>query len=138
LDARRQDLVAEGDQERVVLPDGSAVRAEVTDVGAVATAAEEGADPTVTVTLRLRSAAGVTALDAAPVDVELATRRATGVLSVPLTALLALKGGGFGLEVVRDDGSTRVTAVEVGLAADGWVEVSGDGIAEGDAVVEAE
>jgi hypothetical protein len=52
------------------------------------------------------------------------------VLSVPIEALLALKEGGYGLQVV-EGGSTRVIAVEVGMFASGRVEVSGDGVAEG-------
>jgi len=135
LDARRQDLVSEGDTERVTLPGGGTVEATVTDVGKVAKAASEEVDPTITVTLKLTSARGVTALDEAPVDVAISTERAEDVLSVPVTALLALAGGGYGLEVQEADGATRIVAVEIGLVADGYVEVSGEGLGEGTTVV---
>lgn len=134
LDARRQDLVKVGDRERVELPDGEEVSARVTEIGAVATAANAEADPTITVTLTLASSRGVTALDQAPVDVEISKEESQDALSVPVTALLALSGGGYGVEVRGEDG-TRVVAVEVGLFADGYVEVAGDGIQEGTEVV---
>jgi Putative peptidoglycan binding domain len=134
LDARRQDLVRVGDRERVELPDGEQVTARVSEVGAVAKAASADADPTITVTLTLASSKGVTALDQAPVEVEIAKERRQDVLSVPVTALLALSGGGYGVELREGDG-TRIVAVKVGLYADGYVEVSGDGIEEGAEVV---
>jgi len=69
-------------------------------------------------------------LDAAPVRVTYVVSRRTDVLTVPVTALLALAEGGYGLEVVTGTGS-RIVAVEVGLFADGRVEVSGSDLAEG-------
>jgi peptidoglycan hydrolase-like protein with peptidoglycan-binding domain len=135
LDARRQDLASVGDAQRVVLPDGSAVSATITEVGAVATAAAEGEDPTVAVTLRLGSSAGAGALDAAPVDVEIAKERAEDALAVPVTALLALAGGGYGVERVDEGGGTTVVQVQTGVFADGEVAITGPGIAEGVEVV---
>ncbi len=134
LDARRQDLATRGDTQRVELPDGTTVDATITEVGTVATAASPDADPTVAVTLRLDPGTRVTALDEAPVDVAITTDRARDALSVPVTALLALAGGGYGLEVREADG-TRIVTVEVGMFADGYVQVSGDGIDAGTEVV---
>lgn len=134
LDARRQDLVDEGARQRVTLPGGTTVNAAITDVGSVAEAASPDADPTITITLTLDSGSGVTALDEAPVDVDISSERAGNALSVPVTALLALAGGGYGLEVQEADG-TRVVAIEVGVFADGYVQVSGEGIDAGATVV---
>jgi hypothetical protein len=53
---------------------------------------------------------------------------------VPVSALLALAEGGYGLEVVRDDGTTKIVRVDTGLFADGKVEVRGAGIGEGTVV----
>ena len=53
---------------------------------------------------------------------------------MPVSALLALAGGGYAVEV-EDDTGTRLVAVEPGLQADGYVEVSGDGLAAGTRVV---
>jgi peptidoglycan hydrolase-like protein with peptidoglycan-binding domain len=69
-------------------------------------------------------------LDSAPARVTYVVSRHTDVLTVPVTALLALAEGGYGLEVVTPDGP-RVVAVEVGLFADGRVEVTGAGLADG-------
>jgi peptidoglycan hydrolase-like protein with peptidoglycan-binding domain len=67
----------------------------------------------------------------APVEVVLAIDKRAGVLLVPVNALLALAEGGYGLEVVRDDGTAKIVRVDTGLFADGKVEVSGAGIAKG-------
>jgi peptidoglycan hydrolase-like protein with peptidoglycan-binding domain len=68
------------------------------------------------------------------VEVVVATNERSDVLLVPVNALLALAEGGFGLEVVRNDGTSEIVAVDTGLFANGEVEVSGDGIAEGTVV----
>ena len=60
---------------------------------------------------------------------------ATDVLVVPVTALVALSGGGYGLEKVLADGSTQYVPVTAGAFAGTSVEVSGDDVAEGDEVV---
>ena len=57
------------------------------------------------------------------------------VLAVPLAALTAGPGGESRVEIATgDDDETRLVEVTSGLAADGYVEISGD-IAEGDLVV---
>ena len=74
-------------------------------------------------------------LDQAPVDVEVVSDRADDVLAVPVTALLALAEGGYAVEVVTDDGSTVLVAVDPGLFADGFVEVTSDSLQAGMEVV---
>ena len=75
-----------------------------------------------------QSTAGVR--DGASVTVTLAGRRRDGVLAVPVIALLALREGGYGVELV-EEATTRVVAVTTGLFARGMVEVSGDQLREG-------
>jgi hypothetical protein len=75
-----------------------------------------------------------TGLDRAPVDVFLTKEARADVTAVPVTALLALKGGGYAVEVV-DGTTTKLVAVEPGLYADGYVEVTGSGLDEGVHVV---
>lgn len=70
----------------------------------------------------------------APVDVIVAIDKREDVLLVPVNALLALAGGGYGLEIVEDDGTTSIVAVTTGLFGEGKVEVKGDEIAEGTVV----
>jgi peptidoglycan hydrolase-like protein with peptidoglycan-binding domain len=69
-----------------------------------------------------------------PVEVIIAIDERADVLLVPVNALLALAEGGYGLEVVRDDSTTKIVRIDTGLFADGKVEVSGGGIAEGTVV----
>ena len=59
------------------------------------------------------------------------------VLAVPVSALVALLESGYAVEVVDDDGARRYVAVETDLFDDGWVEIRGDGLAAGMAVVVA-
>ncbi len=140
LDVAQQSQVKVGNPVTITLPDQSTTTGRVTSVGRVATsAADQGQDKSatiaVTVTLRHPGAAGH--LDAAPVLVGLETGRAAGALVVPVTALLALAGGGYAVEVVSAEGQHRLVAVTPGLFddADGLVAVTGDGIAAGQRVV---
>ena len=74
--------------------------------------------------------------DGMPVTVVITTVAAEGVLAVPVEAVLALAEGGYALEVVDGGGATHLVGVELGVFADGMVEVIGD-IAAGDEVVSA-
>ncbi|MFD1827461.1 MULTISPECIES: peptidoglycan-binding protein [Mumia] len=139
LDAADQDEVRERDAVSVTLPDGTTVAGRVSDVGTVATAEQDpqGGEETTTVpvTVRIGKHKALGRLDAAPVEVTIVTEEREDVLAAPVNALVALAEGGYGLEVVADDGTTSYVAVEVGLFADGQVEVSGEGLAEGTNVV---
>ena len=101
----------------------------------MAQAGENGAATTVPVTIDLDPAADLPDLDAAPVTVSVVTERHEDVLTVPVNALLALLEGGYAVERVAADGTRAYVATETGLFEDGRVEVAGDGLAEGDAVV---
>jgi peptidoglycan hydrolase-like protein with peptidoglycan-binding domain len=142
LDARRQTIARAGDGVTVDLPDGTTARGRITDVGKVATKPsgndDQDADPTIEVTIELEGkAARGTSFDQAPADVGFAVDRRKGVLAVPVKALLARQGGGYAIEVA-EGGAHRMIAVEPGLYAEDWVEVSGDGLREGMKVVTAQ
>ena len=131
------DLFTKGRRADVELPDGTVASGRISIVGATAEVAAEteGGDtePTVPVEVTLKDVdAG--SLDRAPVDVEVTVDQVKDALSVPISALLALAEGGYAVEIVAD-GTTSLVAVEPGKYADGWVEVSGDGLAEGNEVV---
>ena len=145
-----RDLVAPGTAVTVGLAGGQQVAGTVTAAtvvaaepadsggtggGAGGTAASgAAADDTVAeVDVALAEPVGAE-LIGSPVDVTVPVDERTDVLLVPVNALLALSEGGYGLEVVHDDGTTSVVAVEAGLFADGRVEVTGEGIAEGTVV----
>jgi peptidoglycan hydrolase-like protein with peptidoglycan-binding domain len=138
LDASDQDLVSEGDRVQIELPGGERIGGRVAEVGKVAESDPQDpeAEPTVEVTVRLVDPVK-SDLDQAPVDVDVQTSRADGVLAVPVEALLALAEGGYGVEVVDAPGRTRLVGVDTGTFADGWVEVSGADVSEGLEVVTA-
>jgi hypothetical protein len=69
-----------------------------------------------------------------PVTLMLVRQERADVLAVPVNALLALLEGGYAVERLTDSGESELVAVETGLFADGWVEVTGE-LAAGDAVV---
>ena len=124
---------------RVELPSGRRATGTVASVGRVAetstTPTGETGDPTVSVVVRLADPGERDGLDGAPVTVALERDRARNVLAVPVEALLALRGGGNAVEVVGSSGERRLTAVETGTFADGYVEVRGRRIREGARVV---
>ena len=87
--------------------------------------------PTVTVTVTLDKTPPGAALDQAPVNVNITSQRADNVLAVPVNALLALAGGGFGVDVVTPSRAIRLTGVTTGLYSATLVQVSGPGIRAG-------
>jgi hypothetical protein len=87
------------------------------------------------VTVTLSDPDAVPNLDQAPVTVDVTTQSARGVLAVPVNALLALAGGGYGLEVIEPNGQHRLVAVQTGIFDSSRVQVSGQGLAEGMTVV---
>lgn len=135
LDAAKQSTVKVGDEVEVKLPSGQTTKGSVASVGTVATS--KGSPPNtksvveVIVTLHDPAAAG--SVDEAPVRVGFVSGSRKGVLTVPVNALLALREGGYGVRVV-DGASSRIVPVTTGLFARGLVEVSGEGLAEGQQV----
>lgn len=127
------DLVATGTEVRVLPTGGSpvagtVVRREV--VEADAEAEGEEADPVARIEVALAEPVPEEQIGA-PVSVEVVVERREDVLLVPVSALLALSEGGFGLQLV---GQNAIVAVETGLFAEGMVEVTGAGLTEGTAV----
>jgi peptidoglycan hydrolase-like protein with peptidoglycan-binding domain len=125
------DRFTVGDESSVELPDGTLVDGVVWSIAQVATAGADGGDATVEVVVALLTQ--TPELDAAPVDVVVTTTIASGVLTVPFRALLALSEGGYAVEKVTATG-TQLVGVELGASGDGVIEITGD-VAEGDEVV---
>jgi hypothetical protein len=69
-------------------------------------------------------------LEQAPVNVNVTSQRADNVLAVPVNALLALAGGGYGVDVVTGSAS-RLVGVTTGLYSSTLVQVSGPGLRAG-------
>lgn len=118
-----------GDAVVVTMPDSREVKAEIGAISRVAKKSDDESSTvsTLNVTVRAERAADLARLDVADVQVKFATSFREGVLAVPVSALLALKGGGYALRT--PDG--QLHAVTTGLFTDGLVEVDGEGITEG-------
>ncbi|MGW4102552.1 peptidoglycan-binding protein [Streptomyces sp. NPDC004976] len=129
--------VKRGDAVTVQLPGGESAAAKVSSIGSSARAPSSGqglpGELRVTVTVAFKDPGEVSRFNSAPVQVEFGSATRSNVLAVPLTALLALREGGYGLQLAGG----RLVAVKTGLIAKGMVEVSGDGITEGTRVVTA-
>lgn len=148
-------LVKPGDAVSIVLPNGtSTVGGHIETVGNVATCPGGGgtatnngggsagqspcasggsngsSTPTVTVTITLDSTTALASLDQAPVNVSITTQTARNVLAVPVNALLALKDGGFGVDVVSGN-TTHLVGVTTGLYSNTLVQISGSGVEAG-------
>jgi peptidoglycan hydrolase-like protein with peptidoglycan-binding domain len=142
VDVDDRDLAEVDTKVSVALPDGTEVAGTVTSLNVVEAepspgvaegAAAAPADPVAEVEVTLAERAPKEFIGG-PVDVIVGLDERADVLTVPVNALLALTEGGYGLEVVGDGGTTEIVAVDTGLFAEGRVEVSGDGIAEGTVV----
>lgn len=120
-------LVKTGARVTVEPPSGPDLAGTITSLGTVAKVAQGEGEPTVELVVTLRGRANV--LDGAPMTVRLVSESRRGVLAVPVEALLALREGGYAVEVP----GRGLVAVDTGVFADGLVEVTG--VAEGTDVV---
>ena len=148
LDPGNAPRVTLRERVHIVLPSGAVTPGVITAMGPPAPPGGSGSGP---VTGGAQQAPAATVLTVTPlhpwrtgkgpdvpVQVSLTTQSATGVLAVPVSALLALQGGGYGLEVVRPDGAHRLVGVRTGIFAGSMVQVSGAGITAGTRVVVAQ
>jgi peptidoglycan hydrolase-like protein with peptidoglycan-binding domain len=163
LDAADRSLVELGKPVQVELPDGSVVPGKVSSIGRVAeTATDERGNTTstVAVTFALDDPTAAGDLDQASVTVTIVRSSRENVLVVPVNALVALREGGYAVEVVDGGSSSSVAApsaspsaggpagasaqpgsrthlvrVEPGLFDNGNVEITAAGIQPGDLVV---
>ena len=120
-----------GEIVSIILPSLASTPGKVTAVGA-----ESATSGQLTVAPERPQATG-TGVNV-QVQVSLAVQSVRGVLAVPVSALLALAGGGYGLEVVAPSGAHRLVGVTTGIFAAGQVQVSGPGLTTGTKVVIAQ
>ncbi|MEV6236017.1 peptidoglycan-binding protein [Lentzea sp. NPDC051838] len=117
----------------IVRPDSREVPGKVASVSS-APPAQNGGGPKTDITVTPDNPADVADLDTAPVRLKFTTESRTGVLTVPLAALIALKEGGYAVQLP----SGALKAVKTGLYSQDKVEISGDGITDGLEVVTAQ
>ncbi len=119
----------------LTFPDGTEVTGTIAEVVTVAGSQEQQTEDSLAVTVEVPDKRAVRSqLDGASVRVDFTHTIAEDVLSVPVTALVALAAGGYGVEKVTGD-TTGFVAVTPGTFADTDVEISGDDLAAGDLVV---
>jgi peptidoglycan hydrolase-like protein with peptidoglycan-binding domain len=135
LEADQQSIAHRGQKVEVVLPGGAEVPGEVRGLTATEPSdGEEGsgeeAEPGVEATVAVTGKHRIPALDGASVNVLFTAQVRKDVLSVPLTALIAIGGERFAV-YVREGSARRQIVVKPGLAAAGYVEVEGKGLRPG-------
>jgi hypothetical protein len=136
LEPDQQSIAHRGEAVAVVLPGGAEVPGEVTGLATVEAAGgtggpgEEEKEAVVEATISPAGKHRIPALDGASVSVRLTRRVRKHVLSVPLTALVAIGGERFAV-LVLEGGARRRIVVSPGLAANGYVEVEGKGLESG-------
>jgi peptidoglycan hydrolase-like protein with peptidoglycan-binding domain len=134
LEADQQSIAHRGQKVQIVLPGGAEVSGKVSGLAAVESSGKgnsgEEVEPGVEATISIAGKHRIPALDGATVSVRFTQRVRKHVLSVPLTALIAIGGERFAV-YVRGDRAQRRIVVTPGLAADGYVEVKGKGLQAG-------
>lgn len=135
-------LIHVGDAVTVTLPSGTVTPGSVQAISAAATAVSAGngggsqsgpTQATVAATVTLTDPTAVSNLDQAPVTVNVTSRAVKNVLAVPITALVALAGGGYGVYVTSGT-SRQLVTVTPGLFATTLVQVTSPGLHAGDRV----
>lgn len=134
LPVNRRDRVSVGEQVGVRLPDDVTAPGTVHDIGTIVIRPVEDrrGEDLVEVAIHLDDPRLGAHYVGYPVDVEIVTDEAPGVLAVPVKALVALSEGGYAVEV-EASGEVTLVGVDTGMYADGLVEVEGD-ISAGDLV----
>jgi peptidoglycan hydrolase-like protein with peptidoglycan-binding domain len=133
--------VAVGERVSIVLPTQTRTPGTVTAIG-LAPAPASGnraagqASSLLTVTPAHPWATGTGT--AVQVQISLTVQSVRHVLAVPVSALVALEGGGYAVEMALPTGEHRLIRVLTGIFAGGMVQVSGNGLAPGTKVVVAQ
>ena len=141
-----QKLAVVGTAVTIKLPDAKTTTGKITSVGTptekssgsgsgTGSGSGESKERVIPITVTLTDASATANFQEVSVTVDLPSEKRTGVLSVPVGALLALSADQYGVEIVESGGTTRKVAVAIGLFAGGRVEVSGEGLSEGQRVV---
>ena len=145
-----QKLAVAGTVVTIKLPDAKTTQGKITSVGTPTekssgsesgsgsgsgSGSSESKERVIPITVTLTDASATTNFQEVSVTVDLPSEKRTGVLSVPVGALLALSADQYGVEIVEAGGTTRKVPVTIGLFAGGRVEISGKDISEGQRVV---
>jgi peptidoglycan hydrolase-like protein with peptidoglycan-binding domain len=140
--------VAVGQQVSIELPSGAMTPGSVTAVGvpppssssasSSSSSSAPGSNASTVLTVTPTDPAATGTADGEAVQVSLTVQSVRHVLAVPVAALVALAGGGYGLEIVGHAGQHQLVGVHIGVFAGGEVQVSGVGLTSGTRVVLAQ
>lgn len=133
-----KEVAVVGAKVQLSMPSGAIIEGTVSAVGAPAERddGQGGKKLKLPVTITLDDPAAADGLDGVGVTGELTAVRREDALLVPVLALLATSGGGYAVEVVVD-GEAKLVPIELGIFADGFVEVTGGELEAGDEIVVA-
>jgi hypothetical protein len=136
VDATGAGAIKSGVAAVIVRPDAHEVPGRVTDIsstvdGSTKDGGGNQGPPKVAVTITPDKPDDLGPYDSASVQVKITTETHPGVLAVPVAALIALREGGYAVQL--PDGTLK--AVTTGMFAKDLVEITGAGIAEGMRVV---
>jgi peptidoglycan hydrolase-like protein with peptidoglycan-binding domain len=145
--------VTVGEPVSIVLPTNATTPGTITAIGPAppggggaqgssnsgpGTGSSQQSQPSAIVTITPDRPAETGSASGVAVQVSLTTQSATNVLAVPISALLALAGGGYGVEVVEPSGAHRLVAVTTGIFTGSQVQITGAGVDAGSKVVVAQ
>jgi peptidoglycan hydrolase-like protein with peptidoglycan-binding domain len=130
LDMSSARLARTGAPVRITLPGGKVVTGTISKVTMVVSPGDNGGAATTKLDVTIQFDAPVDSTGTAAVTVAFTAGERPNVLTVPVTALLALAEGGYGVQVV-DGSTTSIVPVDTGLFADGKVEVTADRLKAG-------
>ncbi|MFB6719007.1 peptidoglycan-binding protein [Kribbella sp. NPDC056345] len=141
FDADAADGIKAGVKVKLALPNGKDTTGTIRSVSTDATAppddgspSDGGTKPQLVATITLDQQAASKGVDTGPVQVTVPGPSRKGVLVVPVAALLALREGGYAVQVVNGT-TTTLVGVQTGMFADGNVEITGTGLQAGLKVV---
>ena len=121
---------------KIELPNEIEVYGSISDIGKTAIIPEgnQASDPYLEVSITINDDQSFPEWTGAEVIVYVTREIASAVMAVPVTSLVSVLDGGYGLEVVTNN-ATQLVPVEVGMYSGGWVEVSSEYIKEGTQVM---
>ncbi len=138
IEANLAQQVRPGDTVALTFPDGKATTGAVSKIAPLVSGQPGGsAANSQAASAKLTIVSNLAGFDGTSVTVGLTLKYVKQVLAVPITALLALAEGGYGVEILDANDRRRLVAAQTGLFDEkaNLVEVSGPDLAEGVRVV---
>ncbi|WP_345580497.1 hypothetical protein [Nonomuraea rosea] len=125
LNPMDRNLVKKGAPVQIELPGGERTPGKIESIGTTLETDADG-NGVFKVNVALTDPSAVQTLQLAPVSVHYITTLAEKVLSVPVTAIVGMPGGGYAVDIAGPGGTSRRAPVTLGAWGDGFVQVGGD------------